>query len=45
MPPQPRSGIKPDPTLLLCYVPDVVFTLIRDEPKKAEGIGQVATII
>ena len=32
MPPQPRSGIKPDPTMLLCYVPDLVFTLIRDEP-------------
>ena len=32
MPPQPRSGIKPDPTMLLCYVPDLVFTLIRDAP-------------
>ena len=30
MPPQSRSGIKPDPTMLLCYVPDLVFTLIRD---------------
>ncbi len=32
MPPQPRSGIKPDPTMLLCYVPDLVFTLICDAP-------------
>jgi len=30
MQPQPRSVIKPDPTMLLCYVPDLVFTLIRD---------------
>ena len=42
MPPQPRSGtrqtnggqVKPDPTMLLCYVPDLVFTLIRDAPLK-----------
>jgi len=32
MPPQSRSGIKPDPTMFLCYVPDLVFTLIRDAP-------------
>ncbi len=32
MPPQPRSGIKPDPTMFLCYVPDLVFALIRDAP-------------
>ena len=32
MPPQPRSGMKPDPTMLLCYVPDLGFTLIRDAP-------------
>ncbi len=33
MPPQPRSGIKPNPTMLSCYVPNLVFTLIRDDPK------------
>jgi hypothetical protein len=32
MPPQPRSGMKPDPTMLLCYVPDLVFTINRDAP-------------
>ena len=32
MPPQPRSGIKPDPTMFLCYVPDLVFALIHDAP-------------
>jgi len=37
MPPQPRSGIKPDPTMLLCYVPDLVFTLIRDAAKKVSS--------
>jgi len=30
MPPQPRSSMKPDPTMLLCYVPDLVFTLIQN---------------
>ena len=43
MPPQPRSGIKPDPTMLLCYVPDLVFTLIRDVPQKFFAIFKKET--
>ncbi|MFH1933963.1 MAG: hypothetical protein ABIN18_20620 [Pseudomonadota bacterium] len=40
MPPQPRSGIKPDPTMLLYYVLDLVFTLIRDAPKETRMAPQ-----
>ncbi len=34
MPPQYPSGIKPDLTMLLCYIPNMVFTLILDDPPK-----------
>ena len=33
MPPQSQPGVKPDPTMLLCYVPNLVFTLIRDDSR------------
>jgi hypothetical protein len=45
MPPQPRSGMKPDPTMLLWYVPDLVFTLIRDGPIKLLSIADCVFLI
>jgi hypothetical protein len=45
MPPQPRTGMKSDPTMLLCYVPDLVFTLIRDGPIKLRSIADCVFLI